>query len=102
MDNMARELIAPNNCGVDYQNDNPQVLQAYNGLIAYEPLYQASCLRDDEGSFCKLSLKYLFRFPPTNLDRLCQRCHQRVRYYRFVSLLPPTWCDTSRRRAPDL
>lgn len=54
MNHLARELIADNNCAVDYANDNPQVLQAYNGLIAYEPLYQASCLRDDEGSYCKL------------------------------------------------
>jgi hypothetical protein len=53
---MANQLILDSNCAVDYGNDNPQVLQAYNGLVAYEPLYQASCLRDDEGSYCKLPL----------------------------------------------
>ncbi|KAF2789657.1 hypothetical protein K505DRAFT_252852 [Melanomma pulvis-pyrius CBS 109.77] len=52
MGDRARQLVSNNNCGVDYTNDNPQVLQAYNGLLAYEPLYQASCLRDDQGSFC--------------------------------------------------
>jgi hypothetical protein len=52
MNNRARGLISNNNCGVDYANDNPQVLQAYNGLLAYEPLYQASCLRDASGSYC--------------------------------------------------
>lgn len=53
MDELARELLTEGACKVDYDNNNPQVVQAYNGLIAYEPLYQASCLRDDEGSFCK-------------------------------------------------
>ncbi|KAF2867269.1 hypothetical protein BDV95DRAFT_503453 [Massariosphaeria phaeospora] len=48
----ARQLIEEGNCRVDYDNNNPQVLQAYNGLLAYEPLYQASCLRDDQGSYC--------------------------------------------------
>ncbi|KAF2275895.1 uncharacterized protein EI97DRAFT_450694 [Westerdykella ornata] len=52
MNHLARELIGDNNCAVDYANDNPQVIQAYNGLIAYEPLYQASCLKDDAGSYC--------------------------------------------------
>ena len=54
MNHLARELVSEENCGVDYSKDNPQVLQAYNGLLAYEPLYQASCLRDDAGSYCTL------------------------------------------------
>jgi hypothetical protein len=53
MDGFARDLRQDANCAVDYTNDNPQVIQAYNGLLAYEPLYQASCLRDSEGSYCK-------------------------------------------------
>ncbi|KAF2270873.1 hypothetical protein CC78DRAFT_450350 [Lojkania enalia] len=52
MDGLALELTSDANCAVDYANDNPQVLQAYNGLLAYEPLYQASCLRDDDGRYC--------------------------------------------------
>ncbi|PSN69969.1 hypothetical protein BS50DRAFT_489029 [Corynespora cassiicola Philippines] len=52
MNGLARELVSDGACRADYENDNPQVLQAYNGLIAYEPLYQASCLRDDQGSYC--------------------------------------------------
>jgi hypothetical protein len=52
MGDFARQLITDQNCAVDYANDNPQVLQAYNGLVAYEPLYQASCLRDDQGTYC--------------------------------------------------
>lgn len=52
MGGFARELVTEDACRVDYQNDNPQVLRAYNGLVAYAPLYQASCLKDDEGSYC--------------------------------------------------
>lgn len=53
MDHIARELIREENCGQDYADNQPQVVQAYNGLLAYEPLYQASCLRDDDGNFCE-------------------------------------------------
>ena len=53
MNTKARTLLSKNHCGVDYENDNPQVLQAYNGLLAYEPLYKASCLQDQQGNFCK-------------------------------------------------
>ncbi|KAF2691949.1 hypothetical protein K458DRAFT_286606 [Lentithecium fluviatile CBS 122367] len=52
MNSLARELITDSACKVDYDNNNAQVVEAYNGLIAYEPLYRASCLRDDEGSYC--------------------------------------------------
>ncbi|KAH9868610.1 hypothetical protein J1614_007682 [Plenodomus biglobosus] len=48
----ARELMSPTACKTDYDNNNPLVLQAYNGLVAYQPSYQASCLRDDEGNYC--------------------------------------------------
>lgn len=40
------------NCGQDFQRQNPIVLQAYNGFIAYAPMYQASCLRSSTGSYC--------------------------------------------------
>jgi hypothetical protein len=53
MNELARELRDNSNCAVDYANDNPQVLQAYNGLVAYYPLYQASCLRDGDGRYCE-------------------------------------------------
>lgn len=54
MDKYALKLREDSSCAVDYANDNPQVLQAYNGLLAYSPLYQASCLQDDGGNYCKL------------------------------------------------
>ncbi|KAL6703767.1 hypothetical protein ACN47E_009066 [Coniothyrium glycines] len=52
LDSFARDLVSNTNCRTDYDNDNPMVLQAYNGLIAYRPAYQASCLRDNEGNYC--------------------------------------------------
>ncbi|KAK5948252.1 hypothetical protein OHC33_010686 [Knufia fluminis] len=46
MDKFADNLIAQGNCQDDYQRENPLVMQAYAGLKAYEPLYQATCLKD--------------------------------------------------------
>jgi hypothetical protein len=48
-------MVLEDACKIDYHNDNPVVLQAYNGLVAYKPAYQASCLRDDKGSYCKFA-----------------------------------------------
>jgi hypothetical protein len=53
MNSLARELLSNTACKADYDGNNAQVVQAYNGLIAYEPLYRATCLRDDNGSYCK-------------------------------------------------
>ena len=44
--------MASSACKSDYNGNNPQVVQAYNGLIAYEPLYRASCLKDNNASYC--------------------------------------------------
>lgn len=52
MDGFARDLVSPSNCKSDYDASNAVVIQAYNGLVAYQPAYQASCLRDDEGRYC--------------------------------------------------
>ncbi|KAI4670063.1 uncharacterized protein J4E79_000343 [Alternaria viburni] len=52
LDNFAVELLSEMACKADYDTDNPLVLQAYNGLVAYQPSYQASCLHDDEGNYC--------------------------------------------------
>jgi hypothetical protein len=51
MSELAQQLISEDNCGADFRNEQPLVLQAYNGLLAYEPVYRASCLKteaDDE------------------------------------------------------
>ncbi|EXJ78075.1 hypothetical protein A1O3_09236 [Capronia epimyces CBS 606.96] len=51
--NIAAQLIDAANCGQDYKRQNPLVSQAYAGLIAYEPIYRATCLRDaNTGNYC--------------------------------------------------
>jgi len=53
MNEFGRTIKNDSNCATDYATDNPLVLQAYNGLLAYQPLYQAGCLRDSRGNYCK-------------------------------------------------
>lgn len=45
MDQYATQLQLKANCMQDYQNSNPIVLQAYQGLVAYKPVYRAACLK---------------------------------------------------------
>ncbi|RMZ72088.1 C6 transcription factor [Pyrenophora seminiperda CCB06] len=52
MDSFAIQLLKDTACKSDYKSDNPVVLQAYNGLIAYQPAYKASCLHDSGGNYC--------------------------------------------------
>ncbi|KIV91793.1 hypothetical protein PV10_06296 [Exophiala mesophila] len=50
---IARDLIDSRNCGSDFSRQNPLVMQAYNGLIAYEPVYRATCLKNTvTGTYC--------------------------------------------------
>ena len=52
MARLAQEIQLPNNCGADLGLRNPMVMQAYDGFVAYEPLYHAGCLTDDDGNYC--------------------------------------------------
>lgn len=53
MSHFATQLVSEDNCGSDYQLQNPIVTQAYAGLLAYEPIYKASCLKDNStGQYC--------------------------------------------------
>jgi hypothetical protein len=53
MTSLASQLISDQNCGKDYSQQNPLVVQAYAGLVAYEPVYRATCLRDAAtNSYC--------------------------------------------------
>ncbi|KAK0366538.1 hypothetical protein LTR91_004747 [Friedmanniomyces endolithicus] len=52
MASLAQQLQSPANCASDLAMQNPTVLQAYNGLIAYPPLYHAGCLTDTTGQYC--------------------------------------------------
>jgi hypothetical protein len=54
MASLARQIQSPDNCAADLQNQNPTVMQAYAGFVAYQSLYHAGCLlNDDTGSYCK-------------------------------------------------
>ncbi|KAK5341736.1 hypothetical protein LTR98_002530 [Exophiala xenobiotica] len=53
MTNLASQLIDADNCGQDFKAENALVSQAYAGLIAYEPVYRATCLHDSiTGGYC--------------------------------------------------
>ena len=47
MQSYATQLLDPANCGDDYQKEQPSVLRAYLGLVAYLPIQQSSCLKLD-------------------------------------------------------
>ncbi|KAK4969296.1 hypothetical protein LTR28_001063, partial [Elasticomyces elasticus] len=51
MASLAQEIRSNGNCGADYANLNPMVMQAYNGFVAYQPLYHAGCLKDAGGNY---------------------------------------------------
>ena len=75
----AQNISLDANCGEDYRARNPVVLSAYDGFIAYQPLYQAGCTRDSQGSYCKLSRNIAVgNGQQLTLSRLRRRCHQRI------------------------
>ena len=49
---LATELLSNANCGRDFRDQQPLVLQAYNGLVAYEPVYRATCIEDSNNNYC--------------------------------------------------
>jgi hypothetical protein len=56
MASLARQIQSPDNCAADLQNQNPTVMQAYTGFVAYQSLYHAGCLlNSNTGSYCKLT-----------------------------------------------
>lgn len=53
MSTLANNLTASGNCGSDYENGNSIVQEIHVGLLSYETLYQASCLKNPStGSYC--------------------------------------------------
>lgn len=46
MNSFASNLTQSTTCSADLTSQNPLIEQAHQGLLAYKPLYQASCLRD--------------------------------------------------------
>ncbi|KAJ2901033.1 uncharacterized protein MKZ38_002159 [Zalerion maritima] len=53
LEGLAEQLIEDGVCLEDYEMENQVVVQAYNGLRAYQELYSVSCLKDpDKGGYC--------------------------------------------------
>ncbi|CAG8890173.1 unnamed protein product [Penicillium egyptiacum] len=46
MTRLAADLLEAENCGDDYENGNSVVKGTYRDLVAYEPIYRATCLTD--------------------------------------------------------
>ncbi|KAJ5502874.1 hypothetical protein N7463_005748 [Penicillium fimorum] len=44
MKNLAIDLLKPENCGDDFENGNSVVKGTYRDLVAYKPVYHATCL----------------------------------------------------------
>lgn len=44
MTSLAKQMLHDNNCGGDYESQNSVVQNVYHELMAYEPMYHASCL----------------------------------------------------------
>jgi hypothetical protein len=79
LQNIAAELIDDDNCGSDFGRQNPLVVQAYYGLMAYEPVYRATCLKNSEtGNYC-FSDAILNRTNPTDF----------YPYYTAVGMILP-------------
>lgn len=55
MNSFAEQLTTEDACAADLKLGNPSVTQALNGLIAYQPLYAAGCMKDSDGNYCKMN-----------------------------------------------
>ena len=53
MQSLATDLKTASNCMTDFNAQNQIVMQAYKGLLAYPVMYQAACLQDNQGDYCK-------------------------------------------------
>ncbi|KAJ5688587.1 hypothetical protein N7462_002979 [Penicillium macrosclerotiorum] len=53
MTTLAKEMLDDDNCGQDYDSNNSVVQGTYQDLMAYEPIYLASCLTNpDTDDYC--------------------------------------------------
>jgi len=49
----AKKMIADENCGDEYRQSQPNIMQAYLGMQSYNVMYKATCLPDPEtGIYC--------------------------------------------------
>ena len=89
MASLARQIQSPDNCAADLQNQNPTVMQAYAGFVAYQSLYHAGCLlNDDTGSYCKYrTFHFLHEHVLINHHRLFRCNHECDFTYQQLCLL---------------
>ena len=66
MSSYAINVRSPSYCSNDYNLQNPVVRQAYNGLLAYDVLYRASCLHAQPTASNNQSSDYCFADAVTN------------------------------------
>ncbi|RMZ78078.1 hypothetical protein DV737_g4046, partial [Chaetothyriales sp. CBS 132003] len=54
MTSLANQLLDSSNCAADFKREQPLVIQAFNGLVAYEPIFKATCLKygTDDDNYC--------------------------------------------------
>lgn len=96
MRSIAEQILSPSACFNDYQDQNPVVLQAWQGLISYDAVFQATCLRNtdhgSDGSFCYADAvtnassptsSYIYYLPlgvklPAGSMPTCNSCLQRT------------------------
>lgn len=93
MSSLAKLLIASDNCQADYKLQNPIVILAYNDLIAYLPVYMATCLKNPTtNAYCFASAvtntssptsSYVYYLPlgaalPGGTTPTCDACLQEV------------------------
>ncbi|KAG5357346.1 hypothetical protein CJU90_6178 [Yarrowia sp. C11] len=45
MKDLAQEMMQNSTCGIDFQRNNSNVIQAYSNLVAYPVVYQTTCLK---------------------------------------------------------
>jgi len=55
MEKLGWQILLNENCGQDFRNQNPIVVQAYAGFISYRVVYSAGCLKSASGSYCRFS-----------------------------------------------
>ncbi len=66
MSSFAINIRSPSYCEDDFNRQNPIVRQAYNGLLAYDVLYRASCLHAQPTASNNESSDYCFADAVTN------------------------------------
>ncbi|CUS09248.1 unnamed protein product [Tuber aestivum] len=52
MERLGWQILLDENCGQDFRDQNPIVVQAYAGFISYRVVYSAGCLKSASGSYC--------------------------------------------------